>query len=91
MAPFLLASGFAKATYSGDDTQYWGKATVMARHNLFANASATDASWDNMDAYRWVASCGPVAHHRAVVHHSSAPIPAISGSHKQHEHETWQA
>ena len=60
MSPYLLASAFAKTTYSGDDTQYWGGAAVKARRNLFANASASDASWSNLDAFRCAATSSDV-------------------------------
>jgi hypothetical protein len=81
LSPFLLAAAYANAGYSGDDTQYWGGPAVRARRNLFGNATASDPSWSNMDAYRCAArersggSCAAAACR-------AAPLPAAAAAHR---------
>jgi hypothetical protein len=71
-----MSAGYAKAGYSGDDTMYWGGPAARARRTLFANATTSDPSWSNMDAYR----CGwDDAAHLALMSGRCTPGCSLAG------------
>jgi hypothetical protein len=54
LAPVVTVGAFARRTFGGNDTLYFGAPTLRNEHMRFpASANVVDASWSNLQAYSY--------------------------------------
>ena len=54
LAPVVTASGFARRTFGGDATQFFGEPTIQAERTRYpASSGVQNASWSNLQAYSY--------------------------------------